>query len=228
MPDTLAAFSQKEFFAQVPLLVLTLQIVAIVLYYLVMVAALLVDRQAGEVALLKSRGAGAKTHPRHLRGRGLPARRAGLRAGTPPGAGRGGAAGADTRLRRAQRRCAARRPPDDHRLRLGRPGRRAGLLRPAHPRHPRRAAQHRAVQAVALPARDGVRLPPLLPRPRDRRRGGAALLPVAAVRLAGHRGSCSATSTTTRCCCSPRRSSWSRWRSSSCACSRCCCGRPTP
>ncbi len=60
MPDTLAAFSQKEFFAQVPLLVLTLQIVAIVLYYLVMVAALLVDRQAGEVALLKSRGAGAK------------------------------------------------------------------------------------------------------------------------------------------------------------------------
>ncbi len=60
MPDTLAAFSEKEFFAQVPLLVLTLQIVAIVLYYLVMVAALLIDRQAGEVALLKSRGAGAK------------------------------------------------------------------------------------------------------------------------------------------------------------------------
>ena len=59
LPTALAAFSQKEFFAQVPLLVMTLQIVAIVLYYLVMVAALLVDRQAGEVALLKSRGAGS-------------------------------------------------------------------------------------------------------------------------------------------------------------------------
>ena len=56
----LDAFSQKEFFAQVPLLVMTLQIVAIVLYYLVMVAALLVDRQAGEVALLKSRGASTR------------------------------------------------------------------------------------------------------------------------------------------------------------------------
>jgi len=59
LPTALAAFSEKEFFAQVPLLVMTLQIVAIVLYYLVMVAALLVDRQAGEVALLKSRGAGS-------------------------------------------------------------------------------------------------------------------------------------------------------------------------
>ena len=59
MPSALAAFTEKEFFAQVPLLVMTLQIVAIVLYYLVMVAAMLVDRQAGEVALLKSRGAGA-------------------------------------------------------------------------------------------------------------------------------------------------------------------------
>lgn len=60
MALALDAFSEKEFFAQVPLLVMTLQIVAIVLYYLVMVAALLVDRQAGEVALLKSRGAGTR------------------------------------------------------------------------------------------------------------------------------------------------------------------------
>ena len=58
MEAVLDTFSEREFFAQVPLLVMTLQIVAIVLYYLVMVAALLIERQAGEVALLKSRGAG--------------------------------------------------------------------------------------------------------------------------------------------------------------------------
>lgn len=60
MAAFLDTFSEREFFAQVPLLVMTLQIVAIVLYYLVMVAALLVERQAGEIALLKSRGAGAR------------------------------------------------------------------------------------------------------------------------------------------------------------------------
>ena len=60
MAALLDAFSTRDFFAQVPLLVMTLQIVAIVLYYLMMVAALLVERQAGEVALLKSRGAGTR------------------------------------------------------------------------------------------------------------------------------------------------------------------------
>ncbi len=60
MAALLDTFSKRDFFAQVPLLVMTLQIVAIVLYYLMMVAALLVERQAGEVALLKSRGAGAR------------------------------------------------------------------------------------------------------------------------------------------------------------------------
>ena len=60
MAALLDTFGEREFFAQVPLLVMTLQIVAIVLYYLVMVTALLVDRQAGEVALLKSRGAGTR------------------------------------------------------------------------------------------------------------------------------------------------------------------------
>ena len=64
MAAILDTFSTRDFFAQVPLLVVTLQIVAIVLYYLIMVAALLVERQAGEVALLKSRGA----RTRHILG----------------------------------------------------------------------------------------------------------------------------------------------------------------
>ncbi|MEE9277763.1 MAG: FtsX-like permease family protein, partial [Dehalococcoidia bacterium] len=53
-------FSEKQFFSRVPLLVLTLQVVGIILYYLVMVATMLVDRQSGEIALLKSRGAGVR------------------------------------------------------------------------------------------------------------------------------------------------------------------------
>ena len=48
----------KEFFSSIPLLVLTLQIVGIVLFYLVLVSTMVVERQSAEVALLKSRGAG--------------------------------------------------------------------------------------------------------------------------------------------------------------------------
>ncbi|MYE06940.1 MAG: hypothetical protein F4Y04_06945, partial [Chloroflexi bacterium] len=51
-------YETKEFFSSIPLLVLTLQIVGIVLFYLVLVSTMVVDRQAAEVALLKSRGAG--------------------------------------------------------------------------------------------------------------------------------------------------------------------------
>ena len=51
-------YETKEFFSSIPLLVLTLQIVGIVLFYLVLVATMVVERQASEVALLKSRGAG--------------------------------------------------------------------------------------------------------------------------------------------------------------------------
>ena len=58
LPAVLEAFSDKQFFSQLPLLVITLQVVAIVLYYIVMVATMLVDRQSGEIALLKSRGGG--------------------------------------------------------------------------------------------------------------------------------------------------------------------------
>ena len=55
---TLDAYETKEFFSSIPLLVLTLQIVGIVLFYLVLVSTMVVERQQSEVALLKSRGAG--------------------------------------------------------------------------------------------------------------------------------------------------------------------------
>ncbi len=57
LPEVLASFDEKLFFTRIPLLVLVLQIAAIVLYYLFMVSTMLVERQAGEIALLKSRGA---------------------------------------------------------------------------------------------------------------------------------------------------------------------------
>ncbi len=57
LPTVLATYDQKLFFTRIPLLVLVLQIAAIVLYYLYMVSTMLVERQAAEIALLKSRGA---------------------------------------------------------------------------------------------------------------------------------------------------------------------------
>ncbi|MGH2600252.1 MAG: ABC transporter permease, partial [Dehalococcoidia bacterium] len=57
LPETIATYRQKLFFTRLPLFALIIQIVGIVLYYLVMVTTMLVERQAGEIALLKSRGA---------------------------------------------------------------------------------------------------------------------------------------------------------------------------
>jgi hypothetical protein len=57
LAEVLATFDQKLFFTRIPLLVLVLQIAGIVLYYLFMVSTMLVERQAAEIALLKSRGA---------------------------------------------------------------------------------------------------------------------------------------------------------------------------
>jgi ABC-type lipoprotein release transport system permease subunit len=57
LPEVLTTYDEKLFFTRVPLLVLVLQISAIVLYYLFMVSTMLVERQASEIALLKSRGA---------------------------------------------------------------------------------------------------------------------------------------------------------------------------
>jgi ABC-type lipoprotein release transport system permease subunit len=57
LTDTIADYRQRLFFTRLPLLALMFQIVGIVLYYLVMIGTMLVERQAGEIALLKSRGA---------------------------------------------------------------------------------------------------------------------------------------------------------------------------
>ncbi len=58
LADVIAEYQQKLFFTRLPLFALMLLIVGIALYYLVLVATMLVERQAGEIALLKSRGAG--------------------------------------------------------------------------------------------------------------------------------------------------------------------------
>jgi hypothetical protein len=57
LPEVLQTFDEKLFFTRIPLLVLVLQVAGIVLYYLFMVSTMLVERQGGEIALLKSRGA---------------------------------------------------------------------------------------------------------------------------------------------------------------------------
>ncbi len=57
LPEVLGSFKEKLFFTRIPLLVLVLQVSGIVLYYLFMVSTMLVERQSGEIALLKSRGA---------------------------------------------------------------------------------------------------------------------------------------------------------------------------
>ncbi len=57
LPEVLNTFDEKLFFTRIPLLVLLLQIGGIVAYYLVMVSTMLIERQAAEIALLRSRGA---------------------------------------------------------------------------------------------------------------------------------------------------------------------------
>ena len=57
LEGVLRGFDKKLFFTRIPLLVLLLQIGGIVAYYLVMVSTMLVERQAAEIATLRSRGA---------------------------------------------------------------------------------------------------------------------------------------------------------------------------
>ncbi|MFQ5381183.1 MAG: ABC transporter permease, partial [Dehalococcoidia bacterium] len=57
LDETIDLYESKLFFTRLPLFALMLQIVGIVLYYLVMVATMLQERQTGEIALLRSRGA---------------------------------------------------------------------------------------------------------------------------------------------------------------------------
>ncbi|MEO6397819.1 MAG: FtsX-like permease family protein [Tepidiformaceae bacterium] len=55
--DTLDNYSKTSSFQQKPLTILLLQITAIALFYVAIVAAMLIERQAAEIALLRSRGA---------------------------------------------------------------------------------------------------------------------------------------------------------------------------
>ncbi len=57
LDSIISEYEQKLLYTQIPLFLLIFQIVAIVLYYVVTVANMVVDRQAGEIALLRSRGA---------------------------------------------------------------------------------------------------------------------------------------------------------------------------
>ncbi|MBM3139101.1 MAG: ABC transporter permease [Chloroflexi bacterium] len=57
LTEVLRTYDQKLFFTRIPLLVLLLQIGGIVAYYLVMVSTMLIERQAAEIATLRSRGA---------------------------------------------------------------------------------------------------------------------------------------------------------------------------
>lgn len=51
------SYQQKLLFTQIPLFLLVFQIVGIILYYVVTVANMVIERQSGEIALLRSRGA---------------------------------------------------------------------------------------------------------------------------------------------------------------------------
>lgn len=57
LPDVIDDYQERLFFTRLPLFALMFLMVGIALYYLVIVATMVVERQAGEVALLKSRGA---------------------------------------------------------------------------------------------------------------------------------------------------------------------------
>ncbi len=58
--SVISSYEQKLLFTQIPLFMLIFQIVAIVLYYVVTVANMVIDQQTGEIALLRSRGANTR------------------------------------------------------------------------------------------------------------------------------------------------------------------------
>ena len=57
LPEVLDEFDDKLFFVRIPLFVLLLQIGGVVAYYLLVVSTMLLERQAEEIATLRSRGA---------------------------------------------------------------------------------------------------------------------------------------------------------------------------
>jgi len=58
LDSTIATYQEKLFFTRLPLFALMIQVTGIVLFYLVMVSTMVIERQMGEIALLRSRGAG--------------------------------------------------------------------------------------------------------------------------------------------------------------------------
>ncbi|MBI4298992.1 MAG: ABC transporter permease [Chloroflexi bacterium] len=55
--EVLGRFDRRLFFSKLPIFFVLIIIVAVILYYVVIVSSLLVERQRGEIALLRSRGA---------------------------------------------------------------------------------------------------------------------------------------------------------------------------
>lgn len=53
-------YQEKLLYTQIPLFLIVSQIVAVILYYLITVANMLIERQAGEIALFRSRGASTR------------------------------------------------------------------------------------------------------------------------------------------------------------------------
>ena len=60
LAEIVSEYRTKLFFTRLPLFALMLQVVGISLYYLVMVASMLIERQSGEIALLRSRGGSSR------------------------------------------------------------------------------------------------------------------------------------------------------------------------
>ncbi len=58
LDSVITEYQGKLMFTQIPLFLIVFQIAAIILYYLITVSNMLIDRQAGEIALFRSRGAG--------------------------------------------------------------------------------------------------------------------------------------------------------------------------
>ena len=54
----LGVYDQRLFFSKLPMFVVMILVAVVILYYVVTLSALLIERQRGEIALLRSRGAG--------------------------------------------------------------------------------------------------------------------------------------------------------------------------
>ena len=58
LDQVLRLYDQRVFFSRLPMFVVMIMVAVVVLYYVVTLSALLMERQRGEIALLRSRGAG--------------------------------------------------------------------------------------------------------------------------------------------------------------------------